>query len=195
MKAYINQVLQIVLLTTAGTAGAVVLGLLAYGTNVFDVSSAGFSFVSFGLSTSLIFAFYHVRGLSESITAAVVTSAVQFVLSSSAIMMLRAGLFSFGLNLPVVVLAFLFERKLVSMSKVRFLVVALTFGGMFVLLTLLVGALSGTTGLPATLFQQNFIDGVLLGLGVGLGVGAGEALLHSFQHSPREQGASTTKHP
>jgi hypothetical protein len=195
MKAYIHQVLQIVLLTIAGTAGAVVLGLLAYGTNVFDVSSAGFSYISFGLSTSLIFAFYHVRGLSESITAAVVTSAVQFVLSSSAIAMLRAGLFSFGLNLPVVVLAFLFERKLMSMSKVRFLVVGLTFGCMFVLLTLLVGALSGTTGLPATLFQQNFIDGVLLGLGVGLGVGAGEALLHSLQHSPGEHGASTTKHP
>jgi hypothetical protein len=180
MKKYIVQVLQIALLTLAGTGGAVVLGLLVYGTGVFDPTSAGFSFVSFGFSASLVFAFYHVRGLSETITAAVVISAVQLIASSSYITMLRAVIFSFGLNLPVVVLAFLFERKLASLRTFRFLIVSVTFGAMFVLLTLLVSAFSGTAVLPASVFQQNFIDGALLGIGVGLGVGAGEAFLHSL---------------
>ena len=185
MKQFLIQVLKVALITVSGTAGAVILGLLVYGTSVFDISHPGFSFISFGVSGALVFAVYHVRGLAESITAAVVVSAIQFVASSAYITMLRAVLFSFGLNLPVVVIAFLFERKLASWRAVRFLVVALTFGGMFVLLTLLVSVLSGQGGLPATLFRENFVDGLLLGLGLGLGVGAGEAFLHSLEHPAR----------
>jgi thiamine transporter ThiT len=143
MKRIILASLQIATLTVSGTAGAIVLGLLGYGTAVFDPTSPGFSFVSFGFSTSLIFAFYHVRGLSDTVTAAVVVSAVQFIAASAYVAMLRAVLFSFGLNIPVVVLAFLFERKLASKRTFRFVFVAMTFGGMFVLLTLLVDVLSG----------------------------------------------------
>lgn len=189
MKRIIFAGLRIAMLTVAGTAGAIVLGLLAYGTAVFDPTSAGFSFVSFGFSTSLIFAFYHERGLSDTITAAVVVSAVQFVAVSAYVAILRGVLFSFGLNIPVVILAFLFERKLASMRTFRFVFVALTFGGMFVLLTLLVDVISGAEGLPPSVFQQNFIDGVMLGLGVGLGVGAGEALLASLEHHAEERRA------
>jgi hypothetical protein len=187
MKKYISQVLQLILLLLSGTAGAVVLGLLVYGSDVFGPESPGFAFVSFGFSGSLIFAFYHVRGLSDTITAAVVISAVQFVAASGYITMLQAGLFSFGLNIPVVVLAFLFERKLASYKAFKFVFVSVTFGGMFVLLTLIVGQLSGATGLPASVFQQNFVDGALLGLGIGLGIGAGEAFLHSLEHHAKER--------
>jgi thiamine transporter ThiT len=189
MKRIILAGLRIATLTVAGTAGAIVLGLLAYGTAVFDPVSAGFSFVSFGFSTSLIFAFYHERGLSDTVTAAVVVSAVQFVAASAYVAILRAVLFSFGLNVPVVVLAFLFERKLAAMRTFRFVFVAMTFGGMFVLLTLLVDVLSGAEGLPPAVFQHNFIDGVMLGLGVGLGVAAGEALLASLEHHAQERRA------
>jgi len=189
MKRIILESLQIAALSLCGTAGAIVLGLLGYGTAVFDPTSPGFSFVSFGFSTSLIFAFYHVRGLSNTVTAAVIVSAVQFIAASSYVAMLRAVLFSFGLNIPVVVLAFLFERKLASMRTFRFVFVAMTFGGMFVLLTLLVDVLTGATGMPPAIFQQNFIDGVLLGLGVGLGVAAGEAFLASLAHHAEEKRA------
>jgi len=189
MKRIILASLQIAALTVSGTAGAIVLGLLGYGTAVFDPASPGFSFVSFGFSTSLIFAFYHVRGLSDTVTAAVVVSAVQFIAASAYVATLRAVLFSFGLNIPVVVLAFLFERKLASKRTFRFVFVAMTFGGMFVLLTLLIDVLSGATGVPAPVFQQNFIDGVMLGVGVGLGVAAGEAFLASLEHHAEERRA------
>ena len=86
-------------------------------------------------------------------------------------------------------LAFLFERKLASMRMFRFVFVAMTFGGMFVLLTLLVDVLSGAVGLPASVFQQNFIDGAMLGLGVGLGIPAGEAFLASLEHHASERRA------
>jgi thiamine transporter ThiT len=183
MKKTIAQVVTIIVLTIAGTAGAVIVGLLVYGSSVFNAASPGFSFVSFGFSGALIFAFYHVRGLSEAITASVIVSAVQFVAGSSYITMLRAILFSFGLNIPVVALAFLFERKLAAQKWIKVAVVALTYGAMFVVLTLLVDLLSAeSTGLPATLFRENFVDGLLLGLGLGLGVEAGEAVIHSLEH-------------
>jgi len=181
MKKTIAQVATLVVLTIAGTAGAVIVGLLVYGSSVFNVASPGFSFVSFGFSGALIFAFYHVKGLSEAITASVIISAVQFVAGSSYITMLRAILFSFGLNIPVVALAFIFERK-ITQKWIKVVVVALTYGAMFVVLTLLVDVLSGSTGLPATLFRENFVDGLLLGLGLALGIEAGEAVMHSLEH-------------
>lgn len=190
MKKSIAQVTTIIVLTIAGAAGAIIVGLLVYGSSVFNPASPGFSFVSFGLSGALIFAFYHVRGLSEAITASVIVSAVQFVAGSSYITMLRAILFSFGLNIPVVALAFIFERKLAAQKRIKVAVVALTYGAMFVVLTLLVDLLSAeSTGLPATLFRENFVDGLLLGLGLGLGVEGGEAVMHSLEHP-----AVTEKH-
>lgn len=182
MKKYLTEVLHILLITVTGTAGAIVLGLLRFGSEVFTLTSPGFAFISYGCSGALIFAFYHVRGVSDAVTAAVVASAVQMLASLVYISMLQAVWFSFGLNIPVVVLAFLFERKLSSLRMVKFLVVAGTYASMFVLLTLIVGAMGGTSGIPAEAFQKNFVDGLLLGLGLGLGVGGGEALLHSIAH-------------
>jgi thiamine transporter ThiT len=182
MRRPVSQIITIAAITVAGTAGAVVVGLLAYGSNVFNPQSPGFSFVSFGFSGALIFAFYHVRGLSEAITASVIVSALQFIAGSTYITMLRAILFSFGLNIPVITLAFVFERKLAAHRRIKFAVVSLTYGTMFVLLTLLADVISGAGGLPAMLFRENFVDGLLLGLGLGLGVEAGEAFMLSFEH-------------
>ena len=182
MKRAMRQVLTICALTISGTVGAIVVGLCMYGSDVFNVVSPGFSFVSFGLSGALVFAFYHVRGLSESITAAVVVSAVQFVLASQFIAMLRAILFSFGLNLPVIALAFVFERKLAPLARWKFLMVGMMYGAMFVVLTLIVDLLAGPGGLPAQLFRENLLDGLLLGWGLGLGIEGGEALVHSLEH-------------
>jgi thiamine transporter ThiT len=182
MKKTFKQILTIAVITLAGTAGAIVVGLLRYGSDVFSPASPGFSFISFGFSGALIFAFYHVRGLSEAITASVVISAVQFIAGSAYIAMLRALLFSFGLNIPVIALAFVFERKLAKHRRIKFAVVSLTYGAMFVLLTLLADVISGQGGIPAPLFRENFVDGLLLGLGLGLGVEAGEAFMVSFEH-------------
>jgi hypothetical protein len=185
MKSLLRQVLIIAALTISGTVGAVVVGLCMYGSDVFSVTSPGFSFVSFGFSGSLIFAFYHVRGLSESISAAVVISAVQFVVASQFIAWLRAVLFSFGLNLPVIALAFVFERKLAPLARWKFLMVGMMYGAMFVVLTLIVDLLSGPGGIPAQLFRENLLDGLLLGWGLGVGIEGGEALVHSFEHPRR----------
>ncbi len=186
MKQPLRQILTIAALTLSGAVGAIVVGLCTYGTDVFNATSPGFSFVSFGFSGSLVFAFYHVRGLSESITAAVVVSAVQFVVASQFIEWLRAVLFSFGLNLPVIALAFVFERKLAPLARWKFLVVGIMYGAMFVVLTLIVDLLAGPGGgLPASLFRENLLDGLLLGWGLGIGIEGGEALAHSFEH-PRK---------
>lgn len=183
MKGFLGQAYRTLIITIVGTVGAIVLGLLRFGSDVFSLTSPGFAFVVYGFSGALIFAFYHVRGVSDALTAAVVASAVQLVASLAYISMLQAVLFSFGLNVPVVILAFLFERKLAPLRVIRFAVVAVVYGCMFVILTLLVGAFSGTAGIPAETFQKNFVDGLLLGLGLGLGVGGAEALLHSMEHA------------
>ncbi len=182
MKSWVSQVLKIVLLTVAGGAGSIIVGLLVYGSHVFTASSPGFTFVSLGLSGALVFAFYHVRGLSEATTAAVVISTIQFIVSSGYITTLQALLFSFGLNLPAIALAFVFERKLSTLRQAKFLVVALMYGGMFVLLTLLVNVFSGVSGVPAEVFRSNFVDGLLLGTGLGIGIEGGESFLHSLEH-------------
>lgn len=182
MRIYIAQLVKLILLTVAGVAGSIVIGLMRYGGDVFNMSSIAFSFVSFGLSGAFIFAFYHVRGLSETITAAVVVSAMQFVVSTAWITVLNAAVWSFGVNLPLILVAFLFERKLAPFRQFKFVVVALLYGAMFVVLTLLVAWWTAETLLPASVYRQNFVDGLLIGLGVAIGIEAGEALIHSFEH-------------
>lgn len=183
MKKTLSELLSLILITCAGTAGAIVVGLLLYGGGVFNPGSPGFSFVSFGVSGSFIFAFYHVRGLSETITAAVIVSVIQFIVASVWVTLLNAGIWSFGVNLPVVVLAFVYERKLERFQYLKFLVAALTYGAMFVLLTLVVSLLSGGSTPPALVFRENFMDGLSIGCGIGLGVMAAENLLHAM-HVP-----------
>ena len=183
MKKPVEQLFKLILLTFTGVAGSAIVGLMSYGSDVFNVASPGFLFVSFGLSGAFIFSFYHMRGLAETITAAVVVSVIQFVGASPFITMLNAGIWSFGVNIPMVVLAFIFERKLGPLKQAKFIVVALTYGAMFVLLTLIVSWVSASGSLPATLFRQNFTDGLLIGLGLGVGIEGGEAFIHSLKHN------------
>lgn len=188
MATYIEQGIKLLLITFVGLAGSAIVGLLNYGSDVFIPSNPAFMFISFGLSGAFIFAFYHVRGLSETITTAVVVSAIQFAISTAYIPVLNAGIWSFGVNMPVVVLAFVFERKLATLRQLKFIVVALVYGGMFVLLTLLVAVLTAVSGLPAVLFRQNFMDGIWIGLGLGIGIEGAESLVHSLeQHAFRHQ--------
>jgi hypothetical protein len=194
MVKFLEQILKLALLTFAGFAASVITGLMVYGGGVFDPSSVGFSFVSYGASGAFIFAFYHVRGLSECITAAVVVSAVQFILASSWVAMLSAGVWSFGVNLPIILVAFLFERKLAPFRHFKFVVVSLLYGAMFVSLTLVGAWLKGTDLLPAELFRGNFLDGLLIGLGLGIGLEAGEAFIHSLEHRTVKPHGPVQKH-
>jgi hypothetical protein len=194
MVKYVQQVFKLVLLTFAGTAGSVVIGLMVYGTEVFNAANVGFSFVSFGLSGAFIFAFYHVRGLSNTITAAVVVSTVQFAVSSAWITLLNAGIWSYGVNLPIILLAFIFERKLAPFKRLKFVVVAALYGTVFVLLTLLGAWITNAGLLPASVFRQNFVDGLLIGLGLGIGIEGGEAFIHSLEHHAVKQPGTAEKH-
>lgn len=177
-----RNILTLFIITLAGLAGSTIVGLMAYGGGVFDIRTPGFSYVAFGLSGGFIFAFYHVRGLSETITAATLVSAAQFAISITWIKTLNALIWSFGVNLPIIILAFVFERKLANLRQAKFAVVGLVYGSMFVLLTLLTGVLTGVESMPAAIFRQNFVDGLLIGLGVGIGIEGGEALVHSLEH-------------
>jgi len=108
-------------------------------------------------------------------------SAVQFAVASVWMPWINSVFWSFGVNLPVVWLAFLFERKLAAFHWGKFVVVGIVYGIMFVLLTLVVGILRNTGAMPAIVFRQNFVDGLLIGLGMGLGVQAAEAFIHSIE--------------
>lgn len=181
MKTMFGQFWRLGLITILAVAGSIIAGLLKYGSTVLNPMDIGFAFVSFGLSGGFVFAFYHVRGLSSTITAAVSVSAVQFVASSFQLPIINAAIWSFGVNIPVVVLAFLFERKLAGLKQWKFVVVGVTYGAMFVLLTLIVGLITRVEHMPASVFQENFMDGLFLGLGVGIGVEIAESFVHSIE--------------
>jgi hypothetical protein len=160
---------------------------MRYGNLIFQPQSVGFSFLAFGLSGGLIFAFYHVRGLSEVITAAVIISTAQFLMAATWITFMNAVIWSFGVHIPVVVLAFLFERKLAALRWGKFFVVGVVYGSMFVLLSLLVAVLQGIEDMPPDVFRQNFLDGLLIGIGLGAGVQGGEAFMHSYEQHRAER--------
>ena len=193
MKKYFEQIFRLMLITVAGMAGSVVIGLLIYGKGVFNPATIGFAFVSFGFSGGFIFAFYHVRGVSETITTAVVLSVVQFVAALAWFPVLNAGFWSFGVNMPVVALAFIFERKLAALKQLKFVVVGMVYAAMFVLLTLVVGVLTGVEKMPATVFQSNFLDGLLIGVGLGLGVEGAESFIHSIEHHRTVKAQASSK--
>lgn len=180
MKNLLMELWKIALITIIGVAGSVTLGLMRHGIDVFGPSRADFAYVAFGASGAFILAIYHLRGLSQTITAAVSISAVQFVVATVWLPTLNSVIWSFGVNLPVVWLAFLFERKLATFHWGKFVVVGIVYGVMFVLLTLLVGILHNMETMPAVVFRENFLDGFLIGLGMGLGVQAAEAFLQSL---------------
>ncbi len=180
MKFTTGQFLKLALITVAGTAASVAVGLIVYGGDVFRPASTSFAYFSFGLSGALIFAFYRVRNFSEAFAAAVVVSSVQFIVTIW-FSWVNALVWSYGVNMPVVVLAFMFERKLAHFRQAKFVVVALVYSLVFVLLTLAVAVFTGVDLLPASLFRDNWIDGLLIGTGVGLGVEGAESLIHSWE--------------
>jgi hypothetical protein len=194
MPKAVAQILRVLLITCTGLLGSIVAGLIMHGGAVFNTRDVAFSFVSYGLSGSFIFAFYHVRGLSETITAAVIVSALQFGISTTLLPVVNAAILSFGVNLPIILVAFIFERKLAPFRRFRFVVVSILYGAMFVLLTLLTAPLTGVEILPAQAFRENFVDGLLIGLGLGLGIEAGEAFIHSLEHHSVGQSGPTEKH-
>ncbi len=179
MQLTFRSILKLLVITLCGMAGSVIVGLMVHGGNVFNFATSGFSYFAYGLSGAFIFAFYHVRGLSESITVAVVVSAIQFAIATTWIPVLNAVFWSFGVNLLVILLAFVFERKLESLRWAKFIVVGAAYASMFVMLTLIVAELAGIEEMPAVVFRQNAMDGLLIGIGLGLGVEAGEALVDS----------------
>jgi hypothetical protein len=180
MRHWLGDLWRLILITFLGLAGSTIAGLMIYGGAIFIPQSAGFAYyIMFGFSTSFIFAFYHVRGLSNTITAAVSTGAVIFVIASFWMPVLNAAIWSFGVNLSVVVLAFLFERKLANFKQWKFIVVGVVYGAIFVLLTLSVGILTKVAALPPELFQKNYLDGLWLGLSLGIGIEIAEAIVHS----------------
>lgn len=180
MKKIIDQLLKMGLITIAGVLGSITCGLMIHGSDVFDFHGIYFAFVAFGLSGAFIFSFYHVFGLSNAITVAVSVSALQFIVAATTMPVLNAVFWSFGVNVPVVWLAFLFERKLSVLHEWKFIAVGGMYGSVFVLLTLLVGLFRNISPIPPSVFQDNFIDGMLIGIGMGLGVQAGEAFVHSL---------------
>jgi len=181
MKLSLHNFFMLALITLSGLAGSVVFGLMRYGNSVFNVGTVGFAFVAFGLSGGAIFAFYHVRGLSEAISACLTVSVIQMIASLTMITWSTAVLWTFGVNLPVIALAFLFERKLAALKWGKFFVVGLCYGSMFVLLSLVVAAIHGIDPMPPEVFRENFIDGVMIGIGLGAGVQGGEAFMHSYE--------------
>ncbi len=182
MKKLLTELWKLAIITIIGVAGSVTLGLMTHGLEVFGPGRAEFAFVAFGASGAFILAIYHLRGLSNTITAAVCVSAIQFIVAAVWLPTLNSVIWSFGVNLPVVWLAFLFERKLATVHWGKFVVVGTVYGVMFVLLTLLVGILRSMETIPAVVFRENFYDGFLIGLGMGLGVQAAEAFLESLTH-------------
>ena len=93
---------------------------------------------------------------------------------------INAIIWSFGVNLSVIVIAFLFERKLANFKQWKFIFVGVIYGAMFVLLTLSVALLTKVQSLPPSVFQKNYIDGLCLGLSLGIGVEIAESIIHSI---------------
>jgi hypothetical protein len=170
-------------MTLIGVMGSGLMGLLAYGGEVLNYTSPAFAFLSFGLSGAFIFAFFHTRGTSEAITVAVVVSTVQFGLSLGWIKPINAVIWSYGVNIPVVVLAFLFDGSLARFRNARFLFIGALYGAGFVALSFFTAWIGGVETMPADVFRSNLLDGVLIGCGLGIGVEAAEMLVRSLDKS------------
>jgi hypothetical protein len=194
MQSLLTQLWRVALIAICGLVGSTVAGLLRYGGDVLILNSLPFLFVAYGITGSLVFAVYHQRGASNALTAATLLSAVQFGVSVGWVPVWNAAIWSFGVNTTVVLLAFLFERRLGYLKHGKTIVVGLMLGVVFVLLTLLVNLFSGTPPVPASTFQYNFVDGALLGLGLGFGVDLGESIMHALDTQWSGKGSSWPTH-
>ena len=180
MKNWVSNLWRLVLITLLGFLGSLIPGLMKYGGEIFDPLTVGFAyFILYGVCTSFIFAFYHVRGLISTIGVAFLAGALIFIITPSWMPTINSIVWSFGVSLSVIFIAFLFERKLANFKRWKFIFVGLFYGAIFVLLTFLMGIFVNVTAIPAETFQKNFVDGLLLGLCVSLGVDLAEVLIHS----------------
>lgn len=183
MKQWIGEIWRLFLVTFLGSIGGMIAGLLNYGGNIFDTQSAGFAYyIVFGFSTSLIFAFYHMWGFTSTIVGALGISTALFIIVALFVPfwpIINLAFWIFAVNISVVILAFLFERKLAYLKHWKFIVISIIYGSLFVLLTLIVGIFKGITMISAEIFQKIFIDGIVLGVGIGIGIEIAESIIHS----------------
>jgi hypothetical protein len=164
--------------------GSMVAGLMVYGTDIFNPSGMPFVYyLAYGFSSACIFAFYHMRGLSNTVSAAMVFGAALFIGIAFILPVLIAAIYSFGVTVSVILLAFLFERKLATFKQWKFTVVGIVFGELFVLLNLVSMVVSHASGMSAVVFQRNFLDGLCMGIGLGIGIEIAESITNSVdQH-------------
>ena len=183
MKQWLGEMWRLFLIIVLGFLGSMIAGLLNYGGNIFVTQSPGFAYyIVFGFSTSLIFAFYHMWGLSPTIVGALGISTALFIIIALFVPfwpIINLAFWMFAVNMSVVVLAFLFERKLAYLKQWKFIVISIIYGSLFVLLTLIVGFFKGIIMMSAEIFQKIFIDGIVLGVGLGIGVEIAESIVHS----------------
>jgi hypothetical protein len=183
MKQWLEEIWRFILIAILGFIGSMVAGLLNYGGSIFNPQSAGFAYyIVFGISTALIFAFYHMWGLTPTIVGALGISTALFIIIAVFVPfwpILNLAFWMFAVNMSVVVLAFLFERKMSYFKHWKFIVISIIYGSVFVLLTLIVGMFKGTTMISAEIFQKIFIDGIVLGVGLGIGIEIAESIVHS----------------
>jgi len=182
MKKIVNEVWRLILITALGTMGSIIAGLMMYGGKIFRLTDPSFDYyIAYGFCSAAIFAFYHIRGLSETITASMVLGVVLFIGITFLMPVVHAVIYSFGVTVSVVLLAFLFEWKLAYLKHWKFIIVALIFGELFVVLNLISLVIAGVHDLPPDMFWNNFKDGGLMGVGLGIGIEVAEALIHSVE--------------
>jgi len=188
MKNFMKQAWKIIFITTIGFIGSLIAGLMTYGMDIFELQSPGFAyFILYGICTSFIFAFYHIRGLSEAITAGLATGVVLLIIASFWMPITNSVIWSLGVCLSVILIAFLFERKMANLRQWKFTFVGVFYAALFVMLTLLAGILTNVAAMPPKLFQSNFLDGLWLGLGVGLGVEVAESIMDSLDSHKKDK--------
>ncbi len=184
MKTWYGDLWRLILITVLGFAGSMIAGLMVYGGEIFNSSSTPFAYyIAYGFCSACIFAFYHIRGLSVTVSIAMVIGSILFVGIAFLMPILYSAIWSFGVTVSVILLAFLFERKFSYFKHWKFIVVGIIFGALFVVLRLTVLLITGATNLSPGEFQRNFFDGLWMGVGLGLGVEVAEAIVHSVdQH-------------
>jgi hypothetical protein len=182
MEKNIQELWRLLLIIILGTAGSMIAGLMVYGGKIFSIMDTSFDYyIAYGFCSSAIFSFYHVRGLSNTISVSMVFGSVLFVGISFIMPILHAAIYSFGVTTAVILLAFLFERKLAYLKHWKFIAVGIIFGELFVLLNLISLVLAGAKDLLPEMFQRNFLDGLWMGFGLGLGVESAESIIHSVE--------------
>lgn len=150
-----------------GTAASILSGFVFFGTNVFNLRSPLFQFLSFGVVGSVSFALFRANRLRDVIFANVLFFLTLFIASGNRFFLTR--LFYFAV---VVFSVFAYSEwvypKLQSLKLVRPLILAGFFAICFLLVTLILTVLYHTKAMHVLPFR-NMPIGFLIGLGLGIG--------------------------